>query len=127
MTFRFPGSRIDWRRDLAILYGMAAGWMMAFGPATEGVTYIMLAPALAWLGVDAIIYPHGRIWRIAVWAVVFGFIVTELSLWFPFGRALRSVGPQAFGAVMVMVFMTILRLKPAEIAPLPITPVETTI
>jgi hypothetical protein len=126
VSYRFPSQQFNWRRDLAILYGMAAGWMMAFGPATEGVTYVMLAPALAWLGVDAMTRPHARIWRVAVWAVIFGFIATEMSIFTPFGRPLRNFGPQGIGAFLVMVFMTLLRWQPVERATLPIMPAEPT-
>jgi len=126
VSFRFRGTPINWRRDLAILYGMAAGWMMAFGPATEGVTYIMLAPALAWLAVDALTQPHSRPWRVAVWSVVFGFIVTELSVWFQFGSALRNLGPQAIGAFLVMILITVLRWQSRGDAQLSIIAAEPT-
>ncbi|MGA3066741.1 MAG: glycosyltransferase 87 family protein [Tepidisphaeraceae bacterium] len=104
---------INWRLHLGTLYGMTAGWMLAFGPASEGVTYIMLAPALTWLTVDALTQPHAKAWRWAIVTLFACFAATELSLWFPFGRALRNLGPQPVAAVLFMVFLTSLQFAPA--------------
>jgi hypothetical protein len=116
----------NWRLRLGILYGMTAGWMLAFGPATEGVTYIMLAPALTWLVVEALSQPHGRPWRFAAVALAGSFAAVELSLWFPFGRTLRNLGPQPVAAVILMLALTFLKSnRSVEDDPLPFRAAET--
>jgi len=105
----------DWRLRLGILYGLAAGWMMAFGPATEGVTYIMLAPAVAWLVVDALWQSHGRAWRMGALTLAAFFAATEASLWFRFGTLFRGLGPQPAATVVLMALLIKLQFShPAD-------------
>jgi hypothetical protein len=79
------GQRRGWdrRQVVAALLCMGCAWMVAFGPATETSTYIVLAPVLAWSMVDAC--QIGRpLWsRAALGGVVSLFLLRSMSGWVP--------------------------------------------
>jgi hypothetical protein len=125
LVYLLRSPAIDIRHRLGILYSLAASWMMAFGPATEGVTYIILAPAVAWMATEALLPGHGNLWRTAVSIVWSIFALTEASLWFPFGRALRNLSPQPVATIallglVVMLLLNLLRKNgPDLVIPMP--------
>ncbi|HEY1378959.1 MAG TPA: hypothetical protein VGF55_19310, partial [Gemmataceae bacterium] len=74
-------------------FGLATAWMMAFGPATEGTTYVQLAPAAA--------LAAGRGGRTA--AVAYGLLaLAQVQLLFPLGRPLHRVGAQPLAALLLL-------------------------
>jgi hypothetical protein len=82
-----------WPRNilLTFLLALACTWMTPLGPATESATYILLAPAIAWMLVLSYGDPDARPWRIA-YGIVFGmFVVCQAALWFgPHGKWFRD-------------------------------------
>ena len=73
------------RRLLTTLFSLACCWMTLFGPATESSTYILLAPPLAWMVLQAWLRPAPWPLRAGL-AASFGlFTVTQAAVWFPGG------------------------------------------
>src|SRR5262249_11300052 len=54
------------RRLLTVLTLLGTGWMMLCGPATETCTFVMIAPSLAWITVEAWRGPRSVFTRTAV-------------------------------------------------------------
>jgi hypothetical protein len=77
-------------------FGLATAWMMAFGPATEATTYVLLAPAV---GLAAL---RARPTAIAAYGLL---ALAQVQLLFPLGRPLHRVGAQPLAAlVLLLVF-----------------------
>jgi hypothetical protein len=53
-------------RVLAALFSLACVWMMLCGPATEGVTYLLLAPVVVFALVQAFLEPQSALLRTLV-------------------------------------------------------------
>jgi hypothetical protein len=97
-----------WRRRripaealLESAFGMCCVWMMAFGPATEGKTYVLLAPLAALAVVRA---REGMpAWaRLAV-AVSFALLVlAQLQHLFPWKQPIHKIGGQPLAAVLLL-------------------------
>src|SRR5262249_40385354 len=90
-------------RDLQVsVFGMACAWMMAFGPATEGLTYVLLTPAAAVAAVRAWAGGMSRLARLVA-AVAYGLLaLAELQLLFPFHRPLHQIGAQPLAALLLL-------------------------
>ena len=101
-VLRLRRSRLSETHRLGITYTLGAVWMTAFGAATEGVTYIILAPTVAWLAAEALSRSYSLGWRIGVSAVSWFFVFIEAAPIFPFGKAFRALGPQPVAALVVM-------------------------
>jgi hypothetical protein len=80
---------------LESVFGMCCAWMMAFGPATEGPTYVLLAP------VAALAVMPG--WSRGAALVAFTLLaLAQVQLWFPLNRPIQRIGGQPFAAVLLM-------------------------
>lgn len=85
------------RRDLSFqeqvvaAFGLASAWMMAFGPATEATTYVLLAPAAALAAVN-----RRGLMAFALLAL------SQAQLLFPLGRPLQKIGAQPLAALLLM-------------------------
>jgi hypothetical protein len=80
--------------------GLGTAWMMAFGPATEGTTYIVLAPAAALMMMQGNRMPGWRRWAaIGAYAVL---AAGQLQLLFPLGRPVHRVGAQPVAALLLL-------------------------
>jgi hypothetical protein len=90
-----PGSRIT---CVLMLY---SAWVALFGQATESCTYVVMAPAIAWLLVESFHRPAPRIVGVALIAslMMMGPVVTDM-----FGPAVRHFaithGSQPLGAIL---------------------------
>jgi hypothetical protein len=74
--------------------------MMAFGPATEGTTYIVLAPAAALMMMQGNRMPGWRRWAaIGAYAIL---AAGQLQLLLPLGRPVHRVGAQPVAAVFLL-------------------------
>jgi hypothetical protein len=93
---RAPLSR---RRLLTTLLGLSCCWMMLLGPATESTTYILLAPTLAWVVLEAWIEPRGPFYRAVVAASFLLFTATQVVLWFPHGNQFHKLAPHPIAAL----------------------------
>jgi hypothetical protein len=80
-------------------FGMATAWMMAFGPASEGTTYILLAPAAA-IAVLGNRTPGWRRWvSLTAYLIL---VAAQLQLLLPLGRPLHRIGAQPVAAVLLL-------------------------
>ena len=85
------------------IFGLCCGWMMAFGPATEPTTYIMLAPAVAGAMMIMRVFPQPIWYRAAVLTTCTLLAAAQLQLLFPLGRPFHHWGAQPFAAVLFMI------------------------
>jgi hypothetical protein len=96
--------RIGMAHARAMALGIACCWMTALGPATESVTYVLIAPTLAWLLVTAAADGHPAGLR-AVWLTSYGILVAAQAVavlpagW---GRAIQALGPQPLAGLLLL-------------------------
>jgi hypothetical protein len=88
------------QRELTLLLGLGCCWMTVLGPATESSTYVLLAPANAWLIVDAWFRSRPRLLRWHYFAVYALFILASLVSKFPNGRLPSMVMQPAAGLLL---------------------------
>ena len=105
---RWPEGRL-----LTALFGLACGWMMAFGPATESSTYTLFAPAV----VTALLLMWERPAPPALRAVVllsFGLLVAaQIANWFPFVKKVHAMGLQPVAALLFLAAMLVIAWRPS--------------
>ncbi len=87
---------LHWTLELACI------WMTVFGPATESCTYILLGPTLAWRLVEAWFRSSSGMLRGLVTASGGLFLLSQTSNWFPFGKALHSLGLQPLAGLFLL-------------------------
>jgi hypothetical protein len=89
------------RRLLNGLLALACCWMTLFGAATESATYVLLAPSLVALLLDAWAEVGRRRWLLIG---SYGLLVTtQLAGWFPGGAArVQALGPQPLAAALLL-------------------------
>jgi hypothetical protein len=98
-----------WRRHqlqgdagLICLSGMGLIWMLAFGPATEGTTYVVLAPIGA-LAAVAALQRRLPLWSRALGATAYGLLaLSTLQLVLPINKPLIHIGAQPFAALLLL-------------------------
>ncbi len=97
------------------ILGLASCWMLLFGPATEANTFVLVAPAAAFLAVLPSTPPHGqKAWLLAA----IGYLVllaSQIVGWFPFGRDAQSMGIAPLGTLLVLLAFIILSLQTTPI------------
>ena len=97
---------------LESVFGMCCAWMMAFGPATEATTYVMLAPMAAL----AVVRIHDGMSTWSRFAVVVSFTLLalgQLQLLFSLNRPIDEIGGQAFAAILLILVYA--RWRPAAV------------
>jgi hypothetical protein len=100
------------------LFGMCLAWMMAFGPATEAKTYVMLTPAAALVMLRVCLGGPPLWWRLAGGAAYTLLTLSVLQLLFPLNKPLHHLGAQPFAALLLLpIFLCWRSLRPAEAAP----------
>jgi hypothetical protein len=79
---------------------LAGVWMTLLGPATEGLTYLLIAPtaARALLPADR---PEDRPNPAAAWAAYALLLAAQAAVWFPFGSTVRSWGIQPAAVLLL--------------------------
>jgi hypothetical protein len=93
-------------RQLAI-YTIAAWsvWQLLFGPGTERITYILIAPALAWGVLTSVYSERQRVWTTAAFLTTYslsvGGVERLLMTWWPATTALEPVGVLIFATWLV--------------------------
>ena len=80
--------------------GLGGAWMTVLGPATEGVTYAIAGPALAWGVVAVTLRDPGRAVRGLVWGGYALVASGYLAYLFPFGGGYNELGVQPAGGVL---------------------------
>ena len=95
----------------AIILGLASCWMLLFGPATEANTFVLVAPAAAFLSIAPADTPRARkAWLLAVvgyWIL----IASQIVGWFPFGRDVQSAGVAPLGTLLVFAAFILFSLQ----------------
>lgn len=97
-----------WREDhlLVTVFVLGCGWMTVLGPATETVTYLILAPAAAWVVVQ-VFAEHRPIWERGVVVLAFVLMLSvHVAAWFG-GRAYMTLGPQPLGGMILLGYVLI--------------------
>jgi hypothetical protein len=99
------GRRAGWsrRRLGALAVGLGSCWMLLLGPATEGCTYVLLAPTLALALVPARAWKKLFALRAGLLASFWLLVVASAAVWFPGGKHLHEFGPHPLAALLVLV------------------------
>ncbi|MDB5311793.1 MAG: hypothetical protein JWO38_5995 [Gemmataceae bacterium] len=95
--------RRPWAAAVNTAYGLCVGWMLAFGPATETVTYILVAPAVAGAVVLAWARPHPVWCRAVLGAATLLLAGTQLELLFPGPHRLQLAGANPAAVLLFLV------------------------
>jgi hypothetical protein len=90
------------RRLGALALGLGSCWMLLLGPATEGCTYVLLAPTLALALVPARGWRNLVALRAALLAGFWLLVVASAAVWFPGGKRLHEFGPHPLAALLVL-------------------------
>ncbi|MCI0462133.1 MAG: DUF2029 domain-containing protein [Gemmataceae bacterium] len=98
------GRRAGWpaRRLLTLVLGLGCCWMTALGAAAESATYILLAPSAAWALLEVWQRPRTVGSRGAVLVAYGLLVVSQMAVWFPWGRAFHSLGPQPLAGLLLL-------------------------
>src|SRR5262249_30641647 len=107
------------RRMLLLVTLLGTTWMMLCGPATESCTFVMLAPALAWVTFDAFNAPRAIWTRVAIVAIVPLFVARPVVALVPGCRdlsyALQPLGALLFaGLVLLTQVAQVFRSRPEQ-------------
>jgi hypothetical protein len=90
------------RRLNALVYALVACWILLLGPATESATYVVLAPALAWLLVEAWTAPRPLAERAALVAVCVLLAAAMMANWLPTVRKIHALGLHPLAVVVFL-------------------------
>jgi hypothetical protein len=89
-------------RQLTMLcLSLTTFWIMLLGPATESSTYLILAPTLAWIVLDAWNIPRFRFELTVIGASLVCFCAAHTSVWFPEQVRRGAVIFQPTGALLL--------------------------
>jgi Glycosyltransferase family 87 len=91
-------------RLMVLLLGLSVTWMLVLGPSTEGVTYILMAPTLAWAVVESWIKRTRRLLPTLALALVVG---ASVAVWFPNGKKLHLLGPHPLAGLLLMIHLVV--------------------
>lgn len=80
------------RRFYALVYALVACWILLLGPATESSTYILLAPTLSWLLIEAWTGPRPVVLRAALVLASVVLLGTMVANWLPFVTKVHGMG-----------------------------------
>jgi hypothetical protein len=100
-------------KTLVRILGLACCWMLVLGPATEGCTYVLLAPSLAWAAVESFRTSRrkdegqrpalGRWLRRGVLLLAVGLLLTASAApWFPGGKQIHLLGPHPLAGSLAL-------------------------
>jgi len=96
----------EWAQErlLVGMFTLGSCWMLLFGPATEGATYVLLAPALVFALVQAF-YQNTPHWMRNALCLSFVLILLGqmLDSYFIYKKGVYSMSLQPFGALIFMV------------------------
>lgn len=110
-------ARVPRKQLAATALGLTCGWMMLLGPATEGCTYVLLAPAMAWVVLEACA-TEAPAWQQALGLSAFVvFTVGQIAFWFPWGGALNGIGTFPFTAILTVAAIIAAELRSSQPAP----------
>lgn len=90
------------RRLAALVYALVACWILLLGPSSESSTYILLAPALAWLLVEAWTAARPAAERAVLSAACFLLLVTMIANWLPFVTKVHALGLHPLAVLLTL-------------------------
>jgi hypothetical protein len=93
------GRRWPVRRRLGSLLNLGLCWMLLCGPATEGATYMLLGPPLAWTLID--VWRRRSLARAVALASAAAFAAGLLANLFPFAARVHALGPHPLSALLL--------------------------
>ncbi|MCC7350822.1 MAG: DUF2029 domain-containing protein [Phycisphaerales bacterium] len=112
------GQRRGWGMDrlLVAAFVMGCGWMTVLGPATETVTYLILAPAATWV-VVLTFANHRPFWERGLVVLAYLLMLSvHIAAWFG-GRGYMTLGPQPLGGVILLGYAMFWGVKMASRGP----------
>ncbi len=106
--------KISGHDQLIRIFGMSCGWMMAFGPATESTTYVILAPvaALAMIGIW-----NGLLTRFSTALAVLAYLLLllcQIQLVCAWNPPLNQMGFQPLAALLLIVVFADWQTRPRQ-------------
>lgn len=103
-------------RLLVGAFVLSCGWMTVLGPATETVTYLILAPAAAWVVV--LTFAENRpMWERGLVVLAYLLMLSvHVAAWFG-GRGYMTLGPQPLGGLILLGYVLICATKMAIAGP----------
>jgi hypothetical protein len=102
-------SALPVRQCLTVLSTQVCCWMILCGPATEWPTYILLAPIVAWVVIDAWHARRSLAARVCVSLILGMLLVPTLMRMFPGGHKL-FLGVAPLATILLMVYLTTIQL-----------------
>ncbi len=99
------------RTLLPLLLSLGCCWMTVLGPATEGCTYMLLAPPLAWALLQAWLEPTTWSRRAGLLLIAGLLLFDQVSIWFPWGRAIRDLAMQPLAGSLFLAYLVVLALR----------------
>ncbi len=109
-----------WRRRASVprkelvctVLGLTCGWMVLLGPATEGCTYVLFAPAMAWVVLEAYLAAVPAWQRVLALSSFVIFTVGQIAFWFPWGGALNAtIGTFPLTAILAVAAIVVAELR----------------
>ncbi len=89
--------------DLTTAYALCVGWMLAFGPASETVTYILAAPAVAGAVILSWFRPNPLWFRTLVTVAALLLTGTQLELLFPGPHRIQLAGAHPLALLLFLI------------------------
>ena len=97
LSYRVP------TRDVLIgTFGVASAWMMAFGPASESTTYVMLMPAASLAMLQAWYGTSSLAWRLTALLAYLLLILSQLQMIIPLNDVFHQMGAQPIAALLLL-------------------------
>jgi len=98
------------QRLIAWIFSLSCCWMTLFGPATESATYVLIAPATAWIVCELLIRGGGAI-ETAWVAVIYGLqLLARIAGWF---GGMKHFGVYASPLALSALLLAAYLLRPA--------------
>jgi hypothetical protein len=97
--------------------GLTCGWMVLLGPATESCTYVLFAPAMAWVVLEAYLVAVPAWQRVLALSSFVIFTAGQIAFWFPWGGALNAIGTFPFTAFLAVAAIVVAELRWRQPAP----------
>jgi hypothetical protein len=98
---------------------LVAAWMMLLGPATESSSFILLAPSLAWSGLEALTSTHGSWKRSLLWGSCACFVAAVVLGGFSGTVRVHGMGVHSWASLLYFAYL-LMEAAPAKAQAAPI-------
>jgi hypothetical protein len=109
------------RQFHVLLLSLGCCWMTVFGPATESVTYVLLAVPAAWAVLRVLRERPSWFGGSLVFSGYALLVLCQIVNWFPFGRMMHSIGPQPIAGLLLTAGFITIEWTAAPVAAIPAT------